>query len=241
MDQFFITGTSQGLGKALVEEALKRGAYVHGVSRSKPFEKEGYKHYSYDLSDTQGLEALAKSLFQIDESAERLILINNAGTLGDVAYAGEWQADTLARTYAINLTAPVILMNSFLEKFNSSSKEKLIINISSGAAKNPYDGWSAYCSGKAGLEMYTRVLSLEAEKKGGSNVKAWSVAPGVVDTGMQDQLRRSDKENFSNLDRFLQLKEEGKLTPPSVAAGKIFSILDTPENFPDPVQDIRNF
>ncbi|MFA0960841.1 SDR family NAD(P)-dependent oxidoreductase [Roseivirga sp. BDSF3-8] len=246
MDYYFITGTSQGLGRALVEEALKRGGRVHGLSRSEPADidslrKREYVHFSYDLSDLQGLEAFAAEFFKIPTEANSVILINNAGTLGEVSHIGEWDNTDLIKAFATNLTAPAVLQNTFLKLFGEKALGKIVINISSGASKSPYDGWSAYCSGKAGLEMYSRVLAEEAKKKSKRDTRVWSVAPGVVDTGMQDRLRESDPDQFSNLDRFLSLKEEGKLMPPSESAAKIFMLLEHPERSSDTVQDIRNF
>ncbi|MGB3182735.1 MAG: SDR family NAD(P)-dependent oxidoreductase [Cyclobacteriaceae bacterium] len=242
MTYFFITGTSQGLGKALATQALDKGAKVHGLSRSQPFEKEGYTHFVYDLSDLDNLEAMADKFFAVEGKPDRVVLINNAGTLGDVSYIGDWQANDIARTVAVNLTAPAVLMNAFVKTFGKmKATEKVVINISSGAAKKPYDGWSVYCTTKAGLEMYTKVLAAEMKKRDMTRFHIWSVAPGVVDTGMQDRLRESNPAHFSNLDRFLDLKKEGRLTPPEESAGKILSMLDAPEDFKDTVQDIRKF
>ncbi|TXF94582.1 SDR family NAD(P)-dependent oxidoreductase, partial [Lactobacillus delbrueckii subsp. bulgaricus] len=76
---------------------------------------------------------------------------------------GEASLDELQRHYQLNLTAPVLLSQLFTKRFASYSGKKTVVNITSGAAKNPYKGWSAYCSSKAGLDMFTRTFGFEQE------------------------------------------------------------------------------
>jgi 3-oxoacyl-[acyl-carrier protein] reductase len=73
-----------------------------------------------------------------------------------------------------------------------------IVNISSGAAERPLEGWSAYCAAKAGLAMLTRSLGLEC---GGRGVNAYGLRPGVVDTAMQVTIRASGVNEVSRIPR----------------------------------------
>src|SRR5690606_15700892 len=73
-----------------------------------------------------------------------------------------------------------------------------IVNLSSGAAHRPMEGWSAYCAGKAGLAMVTQSLALEYGARG---IRAFGFAPGVVDTDMQGEIRASGINPVSKLPR----------------------------------------
>ena len=75
-----------------------------------------------------------------------------------------------------------------------------IINISSGLGRRPMASQSAYCAAKAGMDHFTRCLALEEAAKP-HGAKVCSLAPGVIDTGMQVQLRGADAAAFPDRDR----------------------------------------
>src|SRR5699024_6696796 len=74
-------------------------------------------------------------------------------------------------------------------------------NISSGAADRPMYGWSAYCSSKASIDMYTKTLALE-QKALGTNHKVFAFSPGIMDTEMQEKIRSSSPQQLANVDTF---------------------------------------
>lgn len=230
MRQFFITGTSSGIGKALAEQALTEGHKVVGISRRHTIEHENYKHFSYDLSDPENYHLVN---FAVNKDAEEVILINNAGTLGDVKPVGRMDPKSIERAYQINVVAPSILCHLFISQLGSQKKK--IINISSGAAQYPVPGWSTYCGSKAAIDLFTQVLV-----KDHPDVQAWSIAPGIVDTEMQGEIRKMEEANFPDVERFKEYKEKGELDSPEGVANKLLSIIDNPQIAPSTVFSLRD-
>jgi benzil reductase ((S)-benzoin forming) len=133
----------------------------------------------------------------------------------------------IARAYAINSIAPAMLINTFVQKYERVTAEKLIINVSSGAGQNPRDGMSSYCSTKAALDMTTRVADKEAALRK-SGIKYYSVSVGATDTPMQDDIRDAGEENFSTIQRFISLKENNELLSPQKVAERILALVHQP-------------
>ena len=114
MNYFYITGTSEGIGRAIAEELLKEeNNFVVGLSRKESLRSENYSHHQIDLSSTDKVAAFE---FEDHQSAERLVLINNAATLGEVNHIGELSSEAICKAFNVNLVAPAILMNNFIMK-----------------------------------------------------------------------------------------------------------------------------
>lgn len=237
MEYYFITGTSRGIGKALAEELLKRdNVHVTGIARHNTIRNDHFRIISADLSGLGGINSIG---FPQLADAEKIVLVNNAGSLGEVGYVGQLSEENFNAVFSLNLMAPAALTNEFLRKYGNQKVPIIIANISSGAAKNPIDGWSAYCASKAGLEMFSRVLAEELAISAQKNIRVFSIAPGVVDTGMQDQIRTSKSENFSRIQQFLDYKSSGQLADPLLIAQKLLIIFDCPDKFPDTLISLR--
>ncbi len=237
---FFITGSSKGIGKGLAERALQdEDARVVGLSRTHSIEHERYKAISIDLSELSKLEEEAEDIFRTNEEFERIVLINNAGTLGDVKHMGNIDYSSISHLFNLNVSAPIMLMNAFMKVYKDFKGEKTIINVSSGAGKSAVDGWSGYCASKAALDMATEVAAKENKMDNGG-FRIHAIAPGVVDTEMQTQIRSIDKNDFSGVDKFISLKEDQQLSSEEEVAEKYFSILNNPEKFTDVILDVRN-
>ena len=110
--------------------------------------------------------------------------------------------------------------------------EGVLINVSSGAAWNPYEGWGAYCAGKAGVERLTEVVAAEEADSG---LRAYSVAPGVVDTAMQERIRSSNSEDFPDIDRFIEMKQANSFNTPEFVAEQFLAIAFDPDARPESV------
>ena len=218
---YFITGSSNGLGKALAELCLAQGHSVIGLSRSCTISHTLYKHIYIDLASHQALATFSWPAGIDENQYAKYVLVNNAGTVLPVVLAGDATPTDIIGIYTRNMIAPALLSNAFINQYKLIEAEKLIINISSGAATRPVDGWSAYCSTKAGLEMYTKVLALEADIQQ-NGFKMASIAPGIVDTNMQVQIRDADEGAFSRLQEFKDFKEQGALVSPEMAAAKLY-------------------
>jgi benzil reductase ((S)-benzoin forming) len=243
MRHFFVTGSSRGIGKALVERFLQEdNSEVYGFSRNQRVEHERYHHHSADLSDIDWLSQNVTDFFPELKEAEKIVLINNAGMLGEVKYLGELENASFARLFNLNVTAPAMLMNQFIRTYRHSSAEKLIINVSSGAGKYPVDGWSGYCASKAALDMLSQVAQTELQEKGlAERFKVYALAPGVVDTEMQGEIRQVSKENFSKLEKFINYKKEGTLDKAQHTAKKFMELINNSGRFEEVLQDVRQY
>lgn len=237
-NHYFLTGTSRGIGKAMAEALLSEpGNQVTGLSRSNTISHERFTHVPLDLSD---LQQVREWKFPQLPSAKKIVLVNNAGMIGDVKYAGRMSEDDIVRTYNVNLVAPSLLVNSFLRSYSEQPAEQVILNVSSGAAKNPIDGWSIYCATKAGLDHFSRTVAEELKQAGKTQVHLFSVAPGVVDTSMQEQIRSSSDADFSRLEQFIDYKKSDQLLSPSLVASKYLAILGFPKNYGEIVFSLRD-
>ncbi|GAK11767.1 (S)-benzoin forming benzil reductase [Geomicrobium sp. JCM 19039] len=220
MKHVIITGASKGLGLALTDEYLAENAVVHALSRSIMQVKGGH-HYEIDLTKVDALKDTFTAIFeQIDASCTELILINNAGMVEPVGTVIENTPASLEKSVTLNLTAPMATSSLFLQKSQHLNVKKTVLNISSGAGRSPMEGWSAYCSGKAGLDMFTRTAAAEQSEEN-NPVLFLSLAPGIIDTGMQETIRSSSEDSFKHVDTFKSYKANGDLAKPETISGTI--------------------
>lgn len=220
-----ITGGNKGIGYGLSKEYHKNGYRVISIARSKIEKLYALEQYQCDLSKTETIESVVNEIFShLDkENTKILTLINNAGDLGTVNTLENITPDAINYTIKVNLIAPLILSSLFIKLSKGWQCKKKIINISSGAAINPYQSWSLYCSSKAGVDMMTKVLSKE-QKEIKNGVKIVSIYPGIVDTDMQEKARNTPKENFKSVQRFIDFYEHGDLYTPKQVAEKIYKL-----------------
>lgn len=241
MKYFFITGSSRGLGKALVNLLLRDPENrVVGIARTNTIQHPNYSFYQLDLSDISKVKQKSSDIFKGLDEAEKIVLINNAGVLGKVGHVGKVPSETFEYVYNVNLVAPAILTNEFINCYLSCvACHKLIVNVSSGAARKPTDGWAAYCSSKAALDMFSQVVGVEKQKDK-NNLKIISVAPGIVDTDMQTEIRHADREDFSRVDEFIEYKKENMLMSPEKVAEKYLHIINNEDQFTERVISVRD-
>lgn len=230
-----VTGTTRGVGRSLALDLLRRGWRVLGAARSEAPEDlsgtEGYRHTVLDLDDLGAVEAWARSGFGDPEglrTAERIALVNNAGILAPIGPLDGLRGQDLERAGRVNLWAPMLLIGGLLRLETEACLR--IANLSSGAAKKGYPGWAAYCTTKAGLAMVGQVL--EAEFKAfphleDRDIAVLSYAPGVVDTGMQAEIRSTPEAEFPMRPRFEALNEEGELVDPARPATELADLLES--------------
>lgn len=218
-----ITGGSKGIGKGIIDAYLAYNYHIFSIARSVNNELTEVNQIIFDLSKTDGIRNLISELISKINSneVEQITLINNAGTLGNIGRI-EDIAD-IATTVAINTVAPLLLASSFIALTKNWKAKKHIINISSGAAHKPYYGWTVYCATKAAIDMMTKTIALEQEAVE-NGVKIIAVYPGVVDTEMQAKIRKSDKDSFASIDRFLDLKANNALANATTVGRQLFEI-----------------
>ena len=235
MKYFIITGTSRGIGEAIASKVLDEKHHIFCISRNKNQElinlsikmQSKINYYSFDLNNVNGIDLLFEEIFKIissDPKIESIYLINNAGVLSPVAPIEANKTENILKNVNINLIAPMIMTSNFIKHSNGLKLDKRIMNISSGSAKYLLPSQSCYSTSKAGLDSFSKSVSLEQIDKP-FPVKVVSVYPGVIDTQLQSEIRSVRKEDFPYVDQFIQLSEEGKLQTPEYTAGKLIELL----------------
>ncbi len=227
MMKAIVTGHSRGLGAALAAALLQREVEVLGLSRHTNAalaaeHGSALSEVAIDLGEGAALAAWLESgaLTRWLEGADAVVLVNNAGTVAPVAPLGAHGAEAIARAVTLNLTAPLTLSDAFC-RVTRGFPDRRILHVSSGAARTPYAGWSIYCATKAALDHHARAVAAEAH--GGLRIA--SVAPGVVDTSMQAEIRSSSLEGFPQRNRFEELHRSGSLSAPAHTAQRLVDYL----------------
>lgn len=234
MDLYVVTGTTRGLGAALAERIrAEAGSELVTMSRRD-------STIDVDLGDSASVRAACAGLGARLHGKRygRAVLINNAGVVSPVGPLDQVEATELERNLAVNLVAPMLLMQAFL-RATVGTPVRRIINISSGAGRRPIFGWSGYCAAKAGLDMASRVAALECETRG-MDVEIVSLAPGVIDTGMQEVVRATPPEQFVDVERFRAMKEQGVLRPAAEVADDILRLERSGALKGEAIQDLRS-
>jgi benzil reductase ((S)-benzoin forming) len=234
--RIYVTGASRGLGRALAATAPD-DAEVVDISRSGS-DLPGVRHVAADLSSPDGWARLGDLLD--DELAgydgDRVTFVHNAGTLTPMGFAGEVDDAAYTANVLLNAAAPQVLGHRFLRAVADLECRRELVLLSSGAARTAYPGWSSYGAAKAAVDQWVRAVAAEQAQRGGVRVHA--VAPGVVDTGMQDAIRGMDERDFPRVARFRELHAEGALRDPDEVARQLWAGLE--RGLPDPVVDLRD-
>jgi NAD(P)-dependent dehydrogenase (short-subunit alcohol dehydrogenase family) len=210
-----VTGASRGIGAAAAAALAKTGATVVLTARDGALLADVARSIGpaataqpCDVSDYAAVEALVaatKSRFgRLDA------LVNNAGVIEPIVSIAESDPAAWARNIQINLTGAYHAIRAVLPHMLAAGGGT-IVNVSSGAAIRPLEGWSAYCSGKAGLHMLTRAIALETANKG---IRVFGFQPGTTDTDIQVLIRASGVNPVSQIPR-------EKLTPVELPAKSI--------------------
>lgn len=238
MNYYFITGVSRGIGKALAELLLRNeNNYIIGLGKTSTIQHERFEFIKIDL---RNLEFVKNYQFIQIIDAESVTLVNNSGMLGDVNIVGKIENQSIIETFNLNAIAPALLMNNFTNAYQNFKGKKLVLNISSGAGRHTINSWSSYCATKSALDMFTAVANDEQKMFGlGTTVKFISIAPGIVDTKMQDEIREVDESRFSDVKRFINYKKENQLTSPKEVAEKLIQLIESQHNYKQALLDIR--
>jgi benzil reductase ((S)-benzoin forming) len=241
MNLYIVTGHTKGLGAALAERIARQpDNEIIALGRAPDGPIAGGAQLQVDLADIVALEAAFDRLEArvAHRRYEKAVLVNNAGVVTPVAMIDRAGTRELAGNLAVNLVAPLVLMRRFLHAAATIARRRRVINISSGAGRRPIFGWGAYCAAKAGLDMATRVAALEAQAAH-TGAELVSLAPGVIDTGMQGIIRSSSPEDFVDVERFRQMKAAGELREPGEVADDILRLEASGKLFAEPVADLR--
>lgn len=179
-ETILITGVSSGLGHGLAECYLQTGATVYGCSRREPKDlvKAGLKFTPVNLEDEGIGRPAFESLITVVPHFDIVVL--NAGKLGEIRDMGDSPLEDLRETMEINVWANKWILDTL---FAGGRSIKQVVGISSGASLSGSRGWNGYSLSKAALNM---LMKLYAGERPDTHFSA--LAPGLVDTAMQDYL-----------------------------------------------------
>ena len=246
---YILTGASRGMGLAMAQQLLTTGNTLLCISRNASPElatraqKSGQAlmQWTHDLADTEGVSARLRDWLQSQDPGQfaSANLINNAGIIPPVVPLRQSQPADLAQALRVGLEAPMALCAVFLGTTQTWRLPRKVLNISSGLGRSPMASQSGYCAAKAGMDHFTRCLALD-EALQANGAKVCSLAPGVIDTDMQVQLRGSASAAFPDQSLFAQLKARGQLSSPEQAANQVLRFLARPDFGQTPVADVRD-
>jgi benzil reductase ((S)-benzoin forming) len=244
-----LTGASRGLGAAMAEQLLTADTLLLTMSRNPSQALQDtaraagatLEQWAIDVGHDVGAAARLATWLHHHAAAgfNSAALINNAGLLGPVGPIDRGDAGQLAAVLRVGLEAPMLLTAAFLRATRSWAIDKRVLNISSGAGKRPIVGWAAYCAAKAGVDHYSRVVALD-EGLLPNPARIVSLAPGVIDTDMQGELRAAEPAGFPDQFHFVELKASGQLPTPEAAAARVLAYLARPDFGTQPVADVRD-
>jgi len=239
-----LTGHSRGMGRCLTELLLAQGHHVLGISRGRAQGLQGaaaLTEWQADLSEGAPVaRRLQDWLERQDAKAwSRVTLINNAGLIPEIVPLSQAQPEDLARALRVDLETPMQLCAAFLAGTRDWRATRRILNVSSGLGRRPMASQAAYCGAKAGMDHFTRCLALD-EARVPNGAKVCSLAPGVIDTDMQLQLRTAPDESFPDRSGFAGMHEKGQLTSAQAAAERLLAYLARPDYGQQPVADVRD-
>lgn len=227
-----VTGASRGMGRSMAQILLKSSENVKIVliARSKDklqsylnslTEKDQQRvHYvAGDLTDSKVLDQL------IDESVSKFGKINsvifNAGVLEPISHIESLDTVQMRKLFEVNFFSLVELTKKLIPVLRKSAKEdgfpSQCIYVSSSASEYCYDGWLAYGASKAAVNHLA--MDLDSEEKG--VIRSISIDPGVVDTGMQVNIRENLGKGMKSdaHQMFIEFHEKGQLLKPEVPGG----------------------
>jgi NAD(P)-dependent dehydrogenase (short-subunit alcohol dehydrogenase family) len=182
MPTAIVTGASRGLGLALSRALAKRGwrlvidAREAGPLEAAAAELPDVVSLPGDVGDPGHRRAL------VEAAGERIdLLVNNASLLGPSPQPAlaDYPLDVFEAVYRVNVIAPLALIQLALPRLSDDAR---IVNVTSDAAVEPYEGWGGYGSSKAALEQLTAILAAEHPAR-----RVYAVDPGDMNTRMHQE------------------------------------------------------
>jgi NAD(P)-dependent dehydrogenase (short-subunit alcohol dehydrogenase family) len=219
-----VTGASRGLGAGMARRFAERGLKLGLCSRSAPVSlldvsPERVVCSQVDVRDEAGLRAFTDEV--VTQHGAIDLWINNAGVLDPVVFARDLDPSALMDHLAINVGGVLSGSRAFIQHRAAVGRGGVLINISSGAALKGYAGWGAYCASKAAVDRLTECIQLEEAEAG---LRAYAVAPGIIDTDMQTAIRSMTAAQFPMVEKFIELKRQEAFSTPSFIADRLLAI-----------------
>ena len=218
---FILTGANRGLGKALVDVLIKHEEFiVISISRRLSEEQKAYssKQFHFVKVDLAGGE-IAKKITALQGliRKEHVYFINNASIINPIVKIENLDETSIDKIISVNIKSTILITKYLLKNYNKNTLT--FVNISSGAANRAISYWSLYCSSKAFIQMFFNTAKSEYKQH-----RFFDIDPGLMDTGMQEDLRASD---FPDVENFRESHQEGKLKSPIDVAKVILKKVQT--------------
>ena len=244
-----LTGASRGMGLAIAQQLCAADALVLCISRGTSQALDGLARergatltqWPADLADPAPVAARLRDwLEEIDaRQVTSASLINNAGVVGSAGPLDKCDAATIAMALRVDLEAPMQLTAAFLAATAHWKLARKVLNVSSGLGRRPMAGAALYCAAKSGMDQFSRCVALEQDGQPNA-ARIVSLAPGIIDTDMQTELRAGDPVLFPERAAFVQMKESGSLSTPADAARRLLAYLARADFGAKPVADVRD-
>ena len=230
-DVFLVTGASKGLGRSIALAIAKSGATVIALARSSSELKEIEAKLKTISGDSVAVSCDLSKSTDISNASDFILskfdhlsgIVHNAGIINPIGNMLDTSRDDWELTLKVNLLGVQDLTRS-LDDAIGGEKHTRVTTISSGAAQRSLHGWSAYCVSKAGLDMWTNCM---AEEGNSENISALAIAPGIVDTNMQENIRSSNPDEFPLHPHFVDYHDTGQLVDPDIVAKQLLSLVTT--------------
>jgi len=245
---YIVTGHSRGLGAGIAAQLLQPGHKLLGIARKANAalaERAGaqsadFEQWTADLAEPLPVaQRLRGWLADLGAPGfERVVLINNAGAINPPSALRDTDLAGLASVLRVGLEATLLLSAAFLDATRHWPGERRLLNISSGLGRRAMASSAAYCAAKAGMDHLTRCIALE-EALVPNGARVVSLAPGVIDTDMQGQLREAKAADFPDRDNFVALQRDGQLLSGEAAAARVLAFLARADFGSQPVADVR--
>lgn len=218
-----ITGSTGGIGHCIVKNALRSPEVSNVYCQYRDKKKflalmgdevlqiESEKPESFCEGDTTNI---LKQLYK--NPSQEIVCICTAFSIIPIKSVGNYLSEEIKENISVNIIDMVLFINALVHYYHQYQSQLRIVNIDSGAAYKPLEGWGLYSASKAYVNMFLRTIQLE-----NPGMKIVSYEPGVVDTPMQEEIRRTDKKVFGQVDIFKEYYDKGKLHSPDLIAKDI--------------------
>ncbi|MFW8566304.1 SDR family NAD(P)-dependent oxidoreductase [Orrella sp. 11846] len=240
-----LSGVSRGIGRAMAEQLARSGQRVIALSRNSVPELQeiakanqtDWNELLVDLSDRNQTDEAGQALKAMLKDVKNARIILNAGIVMPIVPADHLtNLDEIAAAFDINIVAPIYLTGCFLQGTQQAADRRIMI-ISSGAGRNASKSWSVYCATKAAVDRFSEAVHIEEHP----NVRISAVAPGIVDTPMQETIRGTDESLFPNREKFQNFYSQGQLASATETADKLLNLLNRDDYGSTVLDDVRQY
>ena len=238
-----LTGTTRGLGAVMATQLTHSGEHLVTLSRvpSEALAATAKAHgttltqINVDLGDTRALEQAAAQLKPLLAKHTSVRFIHNAGVVTPIAQSQDLtDIAVINQAFQVNITSAIYL-TAFVLAGATQATDLRVMLISSGAGRNASSGWGVYCATKAAMDRYAEVAQLDQGKR----ARIVSMAPGMIDTPMQEKIRATSKNDLPSLDRFLDAHSQQKLATPEGTATRLLKVLASDAFGAKTIDDVR--